>query len=590
MHKLLTQPSDDTRQPTTPAETDTNVQRIARRLALLAHEKRDISILTEGAKLPLVGRITAVDGAQGTLSIELIDLERPPEDTALARGSLTLEVRLPPTRQSSTEHLRFDEVQSLGLHRDPHRSVLLCTLPHSFFSSTKRGEMRVPLIQGLQAKAMITAYPEATAFTAELCNLSIGGCMVEAPLNECSDIRLDMTLPDITLEFPNGERVTLTARVIHLRQAARTHFASLGLEFDAPSPQAVQRLTYFLNEMESELAYRLGMHSKTAHSSPLFKGPGEAGRLTLTEPKDERDTLPLMYAMREVARRLHSALIALRNEETLARASLIDCADTIIHMLERKPHRCMYAACCLSDEPPLLQQAIRCAVQLGDLILREPTLVEHARHAILGALLHNLGKSLMIGETLPTLHEPLTPEQSDYLTHHRETLLARLEHEDWLDLTLIRRMIAVGAHNPDGRLEDTPEDNDQLRQILKLFNVIKRITVLLRPYTLEQANLTPLEAYKTIYRQAEIYDPDCVIRYVQRQGIYPIGSLIYFSRGFLAWVMSVDARGEPTKVHVIKNMNDSIGSLSTVLSRVDFDQMGEIACSIRPRDYGLDPS
>ncbi|MCM5704251.1 PilZ domain-containing protein [Larsenimonas salina] len=588
MHKFLSDPSDATTNATTPPIADDNLKRILSKLETLAHEKREVSILMDSAKLPMVGRITQVNEHDKTLSLELIEFEATLTERTLKQGSLILEVRQPATNHARAEHLRFDEVQPLALAQLDHGTVLRCTLPNSFFSTTKRGEMRVPFIQGLHANTFLRPYANDAVIKAEPCNLSLGGCMVELPLSESLTLQVGMALHEVVLEFPNGESITTTGKISHLHQAGRTHFAHLGIEFDAPDNEVVRQLKYVLNEMESELALRLGMNSRAAHSSELFKSsysPGDAAHAT----SEEHPTLPLLRAMREVARRMHGNLIAVRNDEPLPKASLIDCAETMIHMLERKPHQSLYAICCLTDEPPLLQQALRSAMQLGDLVLADPALIAHARNAILGAMLHNLGKPLMIDESMPSLQCELTDTQKRRLDGHRARLYERIAQEHWLNDPLIHRMIAVGQHSPLGEAPGWGTDDDTITRIVKLFNVVKRVNVLLRPFTRTQADIIPLEAYRAIYAQGDVYDPNCVIRYVQRHGVYPIGSLVYFSRGFLAWVMSVDARGEPTQVHVVKNLNDSEGALSTILSRVDFDQMGEIACSARPHDYGLEP-
>ncbi|MCM2131955.1 PilZ domain-containing protein [Larsenimonas rhizosphaerae] len=586
MHKFLSGDGDTT--ASSPPAAEKNLDHVADKLDLLARKGREVSVVLDALKTPLVGRITRVDRQQHAFLIELAE-ELVMSKSRLLKGCLSLEVKQTVSGLPAAEYLDFDEIQPLELRHVNGRTGILCTMPHSFFSATRRGEIRIPFIQGLYAHAWMTIYKNSEPFRASLCNLSRGGCMIEVPLQHSGLFETDRLMHQVNIVFPNGEGFTVGARVSHLRPAGRTHFATVGLEFTTPDNDTVRRIRYFLNEMESELACRIGLETRAAHHSPIFTRPSGAVAPQEEVTVDEPESVPLIRAMREIARRLHGTLIALRNDEELPRVILYDCVETIIHMLQRKRQQCLYASGCLTDEPPLLQLALRSAIQLGDMLLSIPSFLPYVRDAIFCALLHNIGKPMMVNESMPSLSVQLTPSQKRHLSRHREVLLARLAREEWLEGHMIHRFMRESRTDPFMTIGAPPWGMDQIARIAQMFSVIRRLNGAMWPSNPGKTGMLPLEAYRDMYSLPEEYDRDWIVQYVQRHGVTPIGSLVYFSRGYLGWVMSVDARGDPVRVRVVRNLNDSEGNLSMILSRVDFDQMGEITGTVRPKDYDLMP-
>ncbi|ARS52973.1 hypothetical protein [Kushneria konosiri] len=100
---------------------------------------------------------------------------------------------------------------------------------------------------------------------------------------------------------------------------------------------------------------------------------------------------------------------------------------------------------------------------------------------------------------------------------------------------------------------------------------------------------TAVEAYRYLYQKPECFDKHWVTRYVQRHGFYPIGSLVKFSNGYLAWVMELDDSGQPQRVRVVRHLGRGEQNLNDILSRVDFPQLGTLEALVRPESFGLTP-
>ena len=54
--------------------------------------------------------------------------------------------------------------------------------------------------------------------------------------------------------------------------------------------------------------------------------------------------------------------------------------------------------------------------------------------------------------------------------------------------------------------------------------------------------------YKHLLEQPQLFDQRWVQRYVRHFGIAPIGTLVRYAGGELAWVLRVDAQGQPSRV------------------------------------------
>jgi hypothetical protein len=98
----------------------------------------------------------------------------------------------------------------------------------------------------------------------------------------------------------------------------------------------------------------------------------------------------------------------------------------------------------------------------------------------------------------------------------------------------------------------------------------------------------PLQLFRDLYHRYEGEDRSWLERYMKRQGIYPIGSLVQYTSGFLAWVLRLGEDGHPDRIRVVR---DGRGErrLNQLLGRADFAQLGKIDRAVLPQRFGLVP-
>ncbi|RKQ95733.1 HD-GYP domain-containing protein (c-di-GMP phosphodiesterase class II) [Kushneria sinocarnis] len=558
---------------------------VAHVMESIARDTHDVSLTLEMLEDPIPARIKTINTERGIMSLAIADI-RDFSDEHVIGSRLMLDAEKPGGPVDS-ESIHFEDIEPVRVRHLSDSLEIQCSLPRSLFTTSRRGGVRVPFIQGMKAFAEIEVYAGQPTIRAQLRNLSLGGCMLEFPLRECAYFGVNQYLPGITISFPNGDEITFEAKVRHVRPAGRSHHAIIGVSFSEPSTQLTQRLAYFIGEAESELAYRLGMDTRKSHRSALFIEKYAHHTVESDPPKADRSA-PMVKAIEEIARQLHITLLHLKNDRTISGNALYDSADTLIHLLDRDRQQALYALNCLKDEPQWLQHALSVAGQLGDIMLSDSGLAFQARDAMVCALLHSMGKPLMLCKQLPSLEAPLTNRQRELLRGHVEVLQTYLEKMEWLNGKISHEVILGANECLDGSGYPFHRQQDELGDLTRITAIINRIDTLRRKRN-KRSGMTAFEAYRMVYHQSDKYDRKWVTRYIQRHGFYPIGSLVKFSRGFLAWVMQLDEAGNPVRIRVVKNLAHDSMTLDTILTPVDFSQLGSLESAERPDDYQIAP-
>lgn len=138
----------------------------------------------------------------------------------------------------------------------------------------------------------------------------------------------------------------------------------------------------------------------------------------------------------------------------------------------------------------------------------------------------------------------------------------------------------------DGSGYPSGKHGNELSDIVRLVSVIKRVNKLTHARNGHPPR-TPIDAYRWINDSPEAYSKAILVEHIQLYGLYPIGSLAKYAGGFLAWIMDVDNKGMPSKVHVIKNLRFEDAMINSVLESRDFSQLGHFEGTVDPAVYGV---
>ncbi|MEH2922467.1 PilZ domain-containing protein [Samsonia erythrinae] len=466
---------------------------------------------------------------------------------------------------------------------------LECQLPKSIFVTEKRGAVRIPFILGMRARARIEVYMHTLSVPGNVHDLSTGGCMVEIDLVESIAIKVGQDIPGITLEFPNGERFFAEGKIRHIRPFGNNGYAAVGIQFINLSSSQSEALFRYTTEAEREAAYRTGVTRSMVSPSPLFV-PGTKEKNMRRRESQEREKrtrqTPMERGVMEVAHRLQIGLMYIKTRHQMPVEIFYDCVDTLLYLVRKDRKAFLYALSSLRDEADWVRHAVQVAGKLADMLLMADPHDPQVREAVLGTLLHTMGKPLLVNASLPSLKVNMNPTQKAILRGHVAALCAKLRELGWEPSPTCYDVIENANERLDGTGYPAGKRGDRLSDLIRLVSVIKAINKL-RHARNGIPPRTPLKAYRKIYEANTAYDKAVMVKYVQIYGLYPIGSLAKYSGGFLGWVMDIDNKGKPTVVHLVKNLRFPEANISSVVSKGDLLQVGLLEGIVNPADFGI---
>lgn len=548
-----------------------------------------VSVYTREMHYALQAEVAEFNADASKLILE-IEYDGTDYEQYLSEGILSLDLEmLGSAENSARETYSLSDLSSKFFKTDSMLYRLECQLPESVFLAESRGGVRIPFILGMHARTRIEIFPHALSIAGMLRNISTGGCMVEIELVESIALEVGQAIPDITLEFPNGRAFSTRGRIRHVRPVGQNGYAAIGIQFVDLSAAQIESLLYYVNESEREAAHRVGMKGSMVYASPLFiPGPKER-QLRLREMQERERRMrqpPMERGVLEVANRLQIGLMQLKNRNTFPSGLFYDCVDTLLYLVKQDRKAFLYALSSLRDEPEWVRHAIQVAGKLADLLLLRDPHDPRVREALLGTLLHTMGKPLLVSAQLPSLKMNMNPAQKGILRQHVAEMQLKLDTLGWVASPVCADIMQNANERLDGRGYPAGKNGKQLSELIHLLSVIKIINKLTNSRNGAQPR-SPFSAYRRVYEASGAYDRVILMEYVQTYGFYPIGSLVKYTSGFLGWVMDIDKKGKPSEVHLVKNLRFPETNISSVVSRSDLTQVGKLLEIVDPAEYAM---
>lgn len=457
-----------------------------------------------------------------------------------------------------------------------------CLLATRDVGTLRPNGIRVPLALGMSADVTFRPFAGAELVHGWLLDLSLGGCCLQIPVEMGTALEPDSKLSTVTIAFPNGETLSVAAQVRHMRSMGSMACLVVGLSFLDGDAHTVQSLRRIIDEAERDLAWRLGIQSRGSRPAELFQGADQAAPEAAVAPF--RD--PFLQGMRDVSRKLYNIVICLRAGRWFPAGLLDTAARDLLMLIESDRARGLYSLGCLETEPLWMRQAVEVAAILGEWLRDDPEWHEATLEAMAGALLHSLGKPLLQGPAIPVLSDDLSGPQRKVMDEHALRLLARLRQVGWEPAAVTLDVMLNANEHLDGSGYPAGRSAAQLSPIARKAALVERARQLLRGDATKGPS-SPKEVWRWLFDHPEKFDRQDVVRLVQRHGIYPIGSLVRFSQGYLAWVRDHDDQRLPSQVVVARNLTFPETTLQTVLRGTDLKQLGEPQRVVYPPDYGV---
>ncbi|WP_083632755.1 PilZ domain-containing protein [Chromohalobacter japonicus] len=559
-------------------------------LRTLIAKEHTITVFSKKTTNPLQGEILNLDMDTGAFELS-VTYDKADIESYIYQGYLSFDIEIPaPSDEEVTEIYNFEKIKAQPLKKETGAYEIKCQLADALFTEETRGAVRIPLILGMSARATLEVFPNELTIKGRLRNISTGGCMLDIDIEDSLPLYVNQVLPSVTLEFPNGEYFYARGCIRHMRPFGSEGHAALGIQFVEVERDMENALFHVVSESEREAAYRAGVDGRSVSQSAVYiprKKEDSILKHASQKSNESPNTPPMVKGVRTIARQLQAVLIFIKNWNAFPEETLYDCTDSLLYLVRQNRKEFLYALSFLRDQPEWVRHAIQVAGLLADMVTSRDPHSPHLREALAGTLMHTMGKPLLMSEKLPSLKTNMTPQQKEILLGHVDKLLEKMSELGWrpsegcLDVIQNANELLDGSGYPAGKT------GDELSEFVKHISVIKAVN----KYTHARNGVTPrtpLDAYRWVHEHDELYDHMILTDYIQQYGLYPIGSLAKFSRGFLAWIMDIDNKGAPTQVHVVKNLAFIDAHIDTVLTSTDFMQIGRLVGIVNPNDHRVD--
>ncbi|WP_251976901.1 HD domain-containing phosphohydrolase [Salinicola avicenniae] len=468
------------------------------------------------------------------------------------------------------------------------RVRFLCSYPEYVSTTHRRGTFRAAVRPEMGVVASLTMSSAPNAVPVEVRNLSLGGCLLAMRLADALALETDQAFERLDLQFPNRQALSLRGRIRHVRTDEGWTLALAGCEFDEQAIDGDRQLWYCVKEIEREGARSALTEDRPLAPSGLFRSP-EGKRPVPAKGLAESTDLPIGNAtarrLQKVADYLNAQILQLQNGGGIAATLLSRQADVLLTLGEQSADGLLYALGYLEREPALVQHMLRVAARASVLARSQGVDKEALKAITASALVHDLGKALLPTAVLAS-PQPLTSAQRQQLAGHVATVLEALTACRWLDTGIAGEVVGQINERLDGSGYPQAATEGDIGDIGRMMAVVDVIDALTQPRP-DRPAWSLVEAYRHVLGAPACFDNAWAQRYIRRFGLAPVGALVRYSSGALAWVQHLDDQGRPSQVHMVLNANSPQRHLDQVLAKSDLAQLGRLEGPVMPAEYGL---
>ncbi|WP_046077942.1 HD domain-containing phosphohydrolase [Halomonas sp. HG01] len=462
--------------------------------------------------------------------------------------------------QAQGKLVRTPEMVAEACRQDDGRLLCRCAWPQRLEVLQRRDTFRARLRLGMEVGAVLRD-AEGNRAQGDLQDLSLEGCRLALPLSATA-LLAESPLPlDIALCFPDGTHFQARGRARHRRADTERQTLIAGFQFQGHGPDQERRLWHFVREIEREAARHVEGGEAARPPSPLFQGAASA------DPKagrrgDQAYATPMTRRLAHVAGYLDAQLLELRDGGEIDGVALSRHADRLLALHEEDREGLLFACDALHGESWLVGHGLGVAVRLLDLVGRDSVPQELRKALVASAMVHDLGKALLPDDVWQsaTLEGRGSPE----LQAHIERLEARMSGCQWLSSAVFASVVRRINERLNGGGYPAGLSAEALGELERAAAVVDAVDTLRRPLG-ERPAWRAGAVYRYLLDREHAFDPRWVKRYIRRFGLYPIGTLVRFDGGRLAWVQGLDDDGRPSRVQLAGGVESSGEGLHTVL-------------------------
>ncbi|MEA1050060.1 PilZ domain-containing protein [Lamprobacter modestohalophilus] len=434
-----------------------------------------------------------------------------------------------------------------------------CDYPLYLEVLQRRQYFRAKLRLGMEVGAILRDQEDATTSQGDLKNLSLDGCMVEMPISSANMLVASEPL-EIELCFPDGTRFAIKGFAKHYSTDIERQVMSVGFQFNTPNVEEERQLWLLVREIERESARQSASGGDGLLRSLLFQTDPKAPPL-VARRNAQRYATPMTKRLARVAGYLDAQLLELSCDHRLDPVQLSRHADRLLLLHDEDREAVLFAVRCLSQEATLVRHCLAVAVHLLDLATLSKMPRDACKAVAACAMVHDFGKAFLPDSVVNS--PELDQEQRALLTTHVALLEPSFERCQWLASSVLKSVVFEINERLDGSGYPLGLSGDQLGELSRVAMVVDAVDAMRRERPDRPAR-SMAHIYARLAHQSERFDQRWLKRYISAFGSLPIGSLVRFEAGQLAWIQRLDAKGRPLQVQLtdaVKPPDDSLGEV-----------------------------
>lgn len=544
----------------TPTE---NALEILRYLETLMEHRGGSILLDEDSSVPLPVVFMRVEADKPLL----VDLSSAPEAVARVREGQAFRL----VGQSGNKLLRTDPLTANGCREVDGRVECEVPFPQVLYVLQRRDSFRAMLRKDLHCQVSLVDEERGREYQGRLRDLSMGGCSVDLPLRAAQGVATPGQGFKVTLAFPNGRRLSLGADLRRVAPQVEQEVLVAGFSFAEPTPEQSRELWFFVREIEREWGRSADRGDINLAPSALFveaEQSAEESRIKHDYPT------PMAARLAACADFLSLQIQSLRTGGGIDSQQLSRQSERLLRLLDQDREAVLFATSCLSDEPLLVRHGLGVAVRLVDLLGKSLTPMER-KSVVAAAMIHELGRALLPTELM--WEDGLAPSDTVQVHRHVDMLLERLQDCSWLDDDIVTSVVARANERLDGSGYPRQLRGDELDEMARLMVVVDEIDLMSRRRPGGAARSIS-HCYGHLLRRPGKYDGLCIKRYVEHFGRLPVGTLLRFETGPLAWVVNLDESQRPARVQLTTEPGPpKAGQLGEILTGKQLAELGRAA-------------
>jgi len=423
-----------------------------------------------------------------------------------------------------------------------------CDYPHYLEELQRREAYRARLRLGMEVGAILRGSEGDGDVTVQgdLKDLSQQGCQLELP-SSAATLLAEVALVEIELCFPNGSRFTVQAAPRHKVADSDRQTLRVGFQFHDCSAEQERKLWFFVREIERESSRYSDESDVGRLPSMLFQSQSVGASSSVGRRNLLSYPTPMARRLARVAGYLDAQLLELQQGDDVDPVQLSRHADMLLQLAEEDIEALLFATRCLGQEPVLVRHGLGVAVHMLALAGTNSVPRDVRKAVAASAMIHDLGKGLLPPGLLAV--ESLGPDDHARIKQHVDLLVQRMGRCQWLSEKILQAVVVSANERLDGSGYPAGVMSEGLSELARMSAVVDVVDAMRRSRADRPA--WRIDAvYRHLLKSPQQFDPRWVKRYVQRFGLRPVGSLVRFSGGALAWIQRLDQQGKPFQVQL----------------------------------------